>query len=104
MDKAPEKFQVRLTDGTIREVDATTYRAVGILAGAVDACAKGITSGFALVEISYRGNVRDTVLTLNGEHLDKLAGGVAQQQTAIQNLASLWEGNAPPNSRSLTRQ
>lgn len=99
-----DKLQVRLTDGQIIEVDPQTYRAVGVLSAAVDAVARGLTASFCLVELSQRGKIRDTVLTLNGENLDKLAEGAAGQQQAIANLASLWEGNAPTNSRSFRRQ
>lgn len=99
---ADEKFV--FTDGTTAELDPKRAAAVRVLAAAMEAIAKGVTSGFALVEISQRGNTRDTVLTLDGAHLAKLAEGVAAQQEAIANLATLWEGNAPAASRTFTRQ
>jgi hypothetical protein len=67
---------------------------------ALEALAGGATRCFALVEIDAAGVVRKSVMSLDGENLDKLAAVLQQQSVLVSHVAGRFQGNAPAASRT----
>jgi hypothetical protein len=67
---------------------------------AMAALAGGATRSFSLVEIDGNGVIRKSVMSLDGERLDKLAAVLQEQSVLVSHCAGRFQGNAPAASRS----
>lgn len=97
------RYSFLLLDGTVREVNSTQFHALESLRIAMDFVALGVTRSLSVVEINGEATVRETLVTIDGSHLDILAERLAKQSKAASELATIWEGNCPVQSRSLSK-
>lgn len=89
-------------NGSTKRPDAGGQLEAGLeyLHKAFESLASGATTSFSLVEIDGEGRTRQSMVTLDGTHLDKLAAVLQQQSVIASHVAGRWQGNAPATARS----
>ena len=99
MTNGPQ-YKFSAMDGEELEIGEKVQAGVDILRVAIECLARGVTRSFSLTEVDERGRTRKTLVTTDGAHLGALADAVLDQSKVAFKMDSMWQGNAPIQSRS----